>query len=81
MIWNFATTTLTPAGKQPLDNTLTNLSGKDVAGLLTYLGLGEGAPTIGVPFFWPSAAMPNTVIHSWSGMVFLKFEWGEIFCL
>ncbi|EOU38469.1 hypothetical protein WAU_01856, partial [Escherichia coli KTE3] len=29
------------AGKQPLDNTLTNLSGKDVAGLLTYLGLGE----------------------------------------
>ncbi|EHB0098574.1 phage tail protein [Escherichia coli] len=62
------------AGKQPLDNTLTNLSGKDVAGLLTYLGLGEGAPTIGVPFFWPSAAMPNTVIDSWSGMVFLKFN-------
>ncbi|PPZ55714.1 phage tail protein [Escherichia coli] len=27
------------AGKQPLDNTLTNLSGKDVAGLLAYLGL------------------------------------------
>ncbi|MCZ0586577.1 phage tail protein, partial [Escherichia coli] len=31
------------AGKQPLDNTLTNLSGKDVAGLLAYLGLGEAA--------------------------------------
>ncbi|HBM9494844.1 phage tail protein [Escherichia coli] len=62
------------AGKQPLDNTLTNLSGKDVAGLLTYLGLGEGAPAIGVPFFWPSAAMPNTVIDSWSSMVFLKFN-------
>ncbi len=31
------------AGKQPLDNTLTNLSGKDVTGLLTYLGLGEAA--------------------------------------
>ncbi|UUJ88911.1 phage tail protein [Escherichia coli] len=31
------------AGKQPLDNTLTHLSGKDVAGLLTYLGLGEAA--------------------------------------
>ncbi|MCK2956863.1 phage tail protein, partial [Escherichia coli] len=30
-------------GKQPLDNTLTNLSGKDVAGLLAYLGLGEAA--------------------------------------
>ncbi|EMA9485504.1 phage tail protein [Escherichia coli] len=72
---NFATTMLNAlAGKQPLDNTLTNLSGKDVAGLLTYLGLGEGAPAIGVPFFWPSAAMPNTVIDSWSSMVFLKFN-------
>ncbi|MEC4350260.1 phage tail protein [Escherichia coli] len=39
---NFATTMLNAlAGKQPLDNTLTNLSGKDVAGLLTYLGLHE----------------------------------------
>ncbi|HFU8028900.1 phage tail protein [Escherichia coli] len=72
---NFATTMLNAlAGKQPLDNTLTNLSGKDVAGLLAYLGLGEGAPAIGVPFFWPSAAMPNTVIDSWSSMVFLKFN-------
>ncbi|HBD3681792.1 TPA: integrase [Escherichia coli] len=41
---------------------------------LTNLGLGEGAPAIGVPFFWPSAAMPNTVIDSWSSMVFLKFN-------
>ncbi|EEW1714281.1 tail fiber protein [Escherichia coli] len=40
----------------------------------TKLGLGEGAPAIGVPFFWPSAAMPNTVIDSWSSMVFLKFN-------
>ncbi|EHT5210596.1 phage tail protein [Escherichia coli] len=41
---NFATTMLNAlAGKQPLDNTLTNLSGKDVTGLLTYLGLGEAA--------------------------------------
>ncbi|MFN0662171.1 phage tail protein, partial [Escherichia coli] len=39
---NFATTMLNAlAGKQPLDNTLTNLSGKDVAGLLAYLGLGD----------------------------------------
>ena len=39
---NFATTMLNAlAGKQPLDNTLTNLSGKDVAGLLTYLQLRE----------------------------------------
>lgn len=41
---------------------------------LENLGLGEGSPAIGVPFFWPSAAMPNTVIDSWSSMVFLKFN-------
>lgn len=41
---NFATTMLNAlSGKQPLDNTLTNLSGKDVAGLLAYLQLGEAA--------------------------------------
>ena len=35
---NFATTmTNALAGKQPLDNTLTALSGKDVAGILSYL--------------------------------------------
>ncbi|EOJ6514952.1 phage tail protein [Escherichia coli] len=39
---NFSTTVLNAlAGKQPLDNTLTNLSGKDVAGLLAYLHLEE----------------------------------------
>ncbi|WP_252397436.1 phage tail protein [Escherichia coli] len=43
---NFATTMLNAlAGKQPLDNTLTNLSGKDVAGLLAYLGLGDISAT------------------------------------
>lgn len=31
------------SGKQPLDETLTHLSGKDVAGLLAYLGLGTAA--------------------------------------
>ncbi|HAV9908932.1 TPA: phage tail protein [Escherichia coli] len=31
------------SGKQPLDETLTHLSGKDVAGLLTYLGLGTAS--------------------------------------
>nr|WP_250845325.1 prophage tail fiber N-terminal domain-containing protein [Escherichia coli] len=35
------------AGKQPLDNTLTNLSGKDVAGLLAYLGLGDASGYVG----------------------------------
>ncbi|EFX8295373.1 phage tail protein [Shigella flexneri] len=57
---NFATTMLNAlAGKQPLDNTLTNLSGKDVAGLLAYLGLGEGsALPVGVPVPWPTATPP-----------------------
>ncbi|WP_446494608.1 tail fiber protein [Escherichia coli] len=58
---NFATTMLSAlAGKQPLDNTLTNLSGKDAAGLLAYLGLGEGsALPVGVPVPWPSATPPT----------------------
>ncbi|EPM1686027.1 phage tail protein [Citrobacter freundii] len=39
---NFATTVLNAlSGKQPLDGTLTNLSGKDVPGLIQYLGLVE----------------------------------------
>ncbi|ELG6003362.1 phage tail protein [Salmonella enterica] len=39
---NFATTvTNTLAGKQPLDSTLTDLSGKTVNGILQYLGLNE----------------------------------------
>lgn len=72
---NFAATvTNALAGKQPLNSTLTDLSGKSVAGILEYLGLGAGAPAIGVPFFWPSSAMPNTVMDEWSGMVFLKFN-------
>ncbi|MEB0955140.1 phage tail protein [Citrobacter braakii] len=41
---NFATTmTNALAGKQPLDATLTSLSGKSISGLLQYLQLGEAA--------------------------------------
>ena len=46
----------------------------DVAKFLQNLRLGAGAPAIGIPFFWPSAAMPNTVMDEWSDMVFLKFN-------
>ncbi|MGV4237837.1 tail fiber protein, partial [Citrobacter freundii] len=55
---NFATTVMNAlAGKQPLDATLTNLSGKSISGLLEYLGLGEGsALPVGVPVPWP---LPN----------------------
>ncbi|EGN0893277.1 phage tail protein [Escherichia coli] len=42
--------------------------------VLNYLRLGAGAPAIGIPFFWPSSAMPNTVITEWADMVFLKFN-------
>ncbi|VGE14725.1 Uncharacterised protein [Klebsiella pneumoniae] len=48
------------AGKQPLDNTLTNLSGKDVAGLLAYQkkNLVSALP-VGVPVPWPLATPPT----------------------
>ncbi|MGO0763617.1 tail fiber protein, partial [Citrobacter freundii] len=46
----------------------------DVAKFLQNLRLGAGAPAIGIPFFWPSVAMPNTVMDEWSDMVFLKFN-------
>nr|EKX5682966.1 phage tail protein [Citrobacter freundii] len=36
--------------------------------------LGAGAPPIGIPFFWPSTEMPNTVMDEWSDMVFLKWN-------
>lgn len=80
---NFATTmTNALAGKQPLDNTLTNLSGKDVAGLLTYLGLGEAAKrNVGtgenqIPDMSSYASgsgwrkMPDGSIEQWGGIRF-----------
>lgn len=45
-----------------------------IAEALSNLGLASGAPAIGIPFFWPSTAMPNTVLTEWSGMVFLKMN-------
>ncbi|HBR6631106.1 phage tail protein [Klebsiella pneumoniae] len=76
---NFATTMLNAlAGKQPLDNTLTNLSGKDVAGLLAYLGLGEGsALPIGVPVPWPSATPPTGWLKC-NGAAFSAEEYPEL---
>lgn len=64
---NFATTMLNAlAGKQPLDNTLTNLSGKDVAGLLTYLGFQKGVAggisweiVNGVTTVWGLVSVPS----------------------
>ncbi|HGC4832478.1 TPA: phage tail protein [Escherichia coli] len=76
---NFSTTVLNAlAGKQPLDNTLTNLSGKDVAGLLAYLGLGDGsALPVGVPVPWPSATPPTGWIKC-NGAPFSAQEYPEL---
>mgnify|MGYP001259229511 CR=1 FL=1 len=66
------------SGKQPLDETLTHLSGKDVAGLLTYLGLGEGsALPIGVPVPWPSATPPTGWLKC-NGAAFSAEEYPEL---
>ncbi|HGF1628301.1 phage tail protein, partial [Escherichia coli] len=76
---NFSTTVLNAlADKQPLDNTLTNLSGKDVAGLLAYLGLGEGsALPVGVPVPWPSATPPTGWLKC-NGAAFSAEEYPEL---
>ncbi|EHR8380824.1 phage tail protein [Escherichia coli] len=76
---NFATTMLNAlAGKQPLDNTLTNLSGKDVAGLLAYLGLGEGsALPVGAPVPWPSETPPTGWLKC-NGAAFSAEEYPEL---
>ncbi|GDT60726.1 phage tail-collar fiber domain-containing protein [Escherichia coli] len=76
---NFSTTVLNAlAGKQPLDNTLTNLSGKNVAGLLAYLGLGEGsALPVGVPVPWPSATPPTGWIKC-NGAPFSAAQYPEL---
>ncbi|HFI7991615.1 TPA: phage tail protein [Escherichia coli] len=66
------------AGKQPLDNTLTHLSGKDVAGLLAYLGLGEGsALPVGVPVPWPSVTPPTGWLKC-NGAAFSAEEYPEL---
>ncbi|GDB42761.1 phage variable tail fiber protein [Escherichia coli] len=70
------------SGKQPLDETLTHLSGKDVAGLLAYLGLGEAAKrNVGtganqIPDMSSYASgsgwrkMPDGSIEQWGGIRF-----------
>ncbi|EJF9008703.1 phage tail protein [Escherichia coli] len=66
------------SGKQPLDETLTHLSGKDVAALLAYLGLGEGsALPVGVPVPWPSATPPTGWLKC-NGAAFSAEEYPEL---
>ncbi|HFU1359474.1 TPA: integrase [Citrobacter farmeri] len=51
---------------------LTLEKGKNNQLLEALFRIGAGAPPIGIPFFWPLAVMPNTVMDEWSDMVFLK---------
>ncbi|MDY0922641.1 phage tail protein [Leclercia sp. CFBP8987] len=76
---NFATTmTNALAGKQPLNSTLTDLSGKSVAGILDYLGLGEGsALPVGVPIPWPQATPPDGWIKC-NGAAFDKAKYPKL---
>ncbi|EAS1567773.1 phage tail protein [Salmonella enterica] len=76
---NFATTiTNMIAGKQPLDDTLTALSGKSVDGLIEYVGLGEGsALPVGVPVPWPSATPPTGWLKC-NGAAFSAEEYPEL---
>lgn len=70
---NFATTVLNKLAEKLAKDQ----NGADIPNPVLFvknLGLGAGTPAIGIPFFWPSAAMPNTVMTEWSGMVFLKFN-------
>lgn len=53
---------------------LQNLSDRKSQHLYKLIGGESGAPAIGIPFFWPSSAMPNTVMPEWADMVFLKFN-------
>jgi hypothetical protein len=70
---NFATTVLNKlAEKLAKDQNGADIP--DPALFVKNLQLGAGAPPIGIPFFWPSAAMPNTVMDEWSDMVFLKWN-------
>lgn len=70
---NFATT-MTNALAGKMDKAANGSDIADVAEFLKNLRLGAGAPAIGIPFFWPSSAMPNTVMAEWNDMVFLKFN-------
>ncbi|MFP2141112.1 hypothetical protein ACLEYA_21570, partial [Escherichia marmotae] len=60
------------AGKIPVSTDAGGTGATNAKDAVFNLGLGAGTPAIGIPFFWPLAAMPNTVMDEWSDMVFLK---------
>nr|HBK6105612.1 tail fiber protein [Citrobacter freundii] len=34
----------------------------------------NAAPPIGIPFYWPLAALPDSVVPEWAGLTFLKMN-------
>lgn len=73
---NFATTmTNALAGKQPLDSTLTELSGKTVAGLLKYLGLGDAAKLDAVTGSLGASGWVRIPVMGGSAIM---FQWGRV---
>ncbi|MET6407409.1 phage tail protein [Enterobacter hormaechei] len=73
---NFATTmTNALAGKQPLDSTLTTLSGKTADGIIEYLRLGEGAK---LPAATGTLATPGWITLPLSGGRDLIIQWGIV---
>ncbi|ELZ9926887.1 phage tail protein [Cronobacter malonaticus] len=66
------------AGKQPLDSTLTALSGKTVSGVLSWLGLGDGsALPVGVPVPWPLDIPPEGWLK-YNGATFDKARYPKL---
>lgn len=47
-----------------------------IAGITTWVRLSSdnAAPPIGIPFYWPLAALPDSVVPEWAGMTFLKMN-------
>ncbi|HFO0269343.1 TPA: phage tail protein [Enterobacter asburiae] len=70
---NFATTVLNKLA----ENLAKNQNGADIpdpALFVKNLGLGAGAPAVGIPFFWPHTQMPNNLVDDWNQMRFLKMN-------
>lgn len=65
-------------GKQPIDRTLSDLSGKSVAEVLEYLGLGAGsALPVGVPVPWPTATPPGGWLKC-NGATFITAQYPKL---
>jgi phage-related tail fiber protein len=72
---NFATTMINAlAGKQPLDSTLTALSGKSVSALLEYLGLG-GIAGLGTPTGALASGIIRIPMYNGSTVETLILQW------